>query len=363
MPGFHPGGIKDRVDLRDHKWSEVGFGSAPFDWSGLGYSVEDELRLKLNNPSFKIPVKNQDGSGSCGGQAWSYYGGSLEALYTGSFEERSAKFIYAQTYVPGGGSAGRENSNIAIKQGWAKEAVLPSYDGGNPPSEAFMERSGDITDVVRQDAVNAKAASYADVNQDIDTIAQAVRDNHGVIIGVVGSNNATWYSIFPAPPTMAESRWYHWLYAGKARMINGKKHIGVLNSWGPVVGENGWQWISEDYINAILLGDVYGKAIWSVWAMVYNTVIVPPTFTHNFSVNIAFSQSGNEVSALQKALQLDGEFPLGVPPTGYFGDITRRAVLAFQIKYQLDTPAVLNLLAGKSVGPKTRTKLNELFNK
>lgn len=370
VPGFNPGGVKDRIDTRDYKWSEVGFGTAPFDWN-VGYDIEAELRIKLNNPNFKFPVKDQDGSGSCGGQAWSYYGGALEAYYTGSFEERSAKFIYAQTYVAPAGSPGRENCIVTKNQGWAREAVLPSYDNGQPPGEAFMQRSQDISDIVRQDAARAKSLSYSNADVDIDTIARSIRDSKGIIIGIVGSNNGTWTSAFPNPPQMSEGRWYHWMYVGKAKILNGKKYIGALQSWGLncgnfpgcVIGENGWQWISEDYIKTILPGDPYGRAIWSTWVLTYNTTPVPPLFTHNFQTPISLGQSGDEVVALQKALQIDGDFPISVPTTGFYGDITRRSVLKFQLKYKLDTPAVLNQLAGRSVGPKTRAHLNLLFNK
>lgn len=356
-PNFNPGGIPDRIDNRDHQWSEVGFGSAPFDWS-VGFDVE--RAIKLTDGSMPVfPVKDQDGSGSCGGQAWAYFGAAIEARATKTFEERSAKFIYSQTFVPGGGSAGRANSEIVAKQGWAKEYVLPSYENGNPPTEAFMERSQDITDVVRQDAALAKALSYANVDTDIDTIAQATRDNFGTIILITGANNGTWNSAFPAAPT-GGTTWRHWLYCGRAKTINGKKHIGVLNSWGKAVGELGWQWLSEDYFKATYGGE---KCISQAWTLVYSDMVPPVTFTHNFQSDIALSQSGAEVVALQKALQTDGEFPANVATTGFYGDVTRRAVLAFQLKYKLDTPTVLNQLAGKRVGPKTRAQLNLLFNK
>ena len=100
-PNFDPGGVPDRVDNRDFKWDEIGFGTSPFDWQ-KGFDIEFELGTKL-------PTKDQDGSYSCGGQAWSQYAGVLEATFSGTLEERSAKFFYAQTYQKGGGSSGRDN--------------------------------------------------------------------------------------------------------------------------------------------------------------------------------------------------------------------------------------------------------------
>src|SRR6185295_3810817 len=235
--------------------------------------VEIELSNFLVFP-FKLSVKDQNGSSSCGGQAWSYYGQILNAFHDKNTAERSAKFIYAQTFVGTGGSGGRENSEIAIKQGWGLELECPSYDGINAPSEAFMERIDDITDTARLHAKIDRALSYANVlNREVEDIATAIRDNHGCIFGITGSNNGTWRSAFPLPPATFNNSWNHWLYVGKCKIINNKKYFGVLNSWGTSVGEEGWQWISEDYVKTFILGY---PVIWSIWTMVEAADVVPP---------------------------------------------------------------------------------------
>ncbi len=344
VKGFNPGGIKDRVDTRDFKWEEVGFGSIPFNWDE-GYDVEKSIDTKL-------PVKDQGASFSCGGQAWSTYSGVLEAGVTGSLEERSAKFFYAQTYQIGGGSTGRDNANVFINEGSCRETVLSSYiDPHTPPTEVFITRGQDIGDTARNDARSDRGFSYAQTGVNIDSIAQAMRDNTGVVMGLDGQNNGTWLSAFPTPPTRTE--WRHWVYAGKAKKINGVKHIGFLNSWGVHVGEGGWQWIPETYFTS--------GHIWSGWTHVLAPILAP-SFHHDFVSDLSLGQSGGDIPSLQKALQIDGEFPKTVPATGYYGDITRRAVLDFQIKYMVAPLAELNALAGKTVGPKTRAKLNTLFN-
>lgn len=356
-PGFNPGAVPSRVDVRDYQWAEVGANSAPFDWNA-GYDIEAVLGYHL------VP-KDQGGSGSCGGQAWSSLAAVIEAMATKSFEERSAKFIYSQTYVPGGGSGGRENAEIFRTQGAAREAVLSSYQNGNPPSEAFMERSGDITDAVRADAKLDRSLSYASVLTDIDSLAQALRDNYGVVIGIDGSNNGTWLSTMPQVPKAGEAIWRHWLYVGRAKLVNGKKCIGVLNSWGISTGDRGWQWISEDYVKSVIHDTAFNldqKAIWEAWTHIFNPNPAAPTFTHNFARDIPYGENSLEVTALQKALQVDGSFPSTVSPTTFYGDITRRAVLAFQIKYQVAPLSELNSLAGKNVGTLTRAQLNKLFN-
>lgn len=88
-----------------------------------------------------------------------------------------------------------------------------------------------------------------------------------------------------------------------------------------------------------------------------------PDFKHAFNVDIKFGERSAEVKNLQDALKLDGCFPTNVLTTGFYGDVTRIAVLAFQKKYRVASPQELASLNGKLVGVKTRAQLNSLFNK
>lgn len=335
-PLFNPGGIQDRVDNRDYLGEEVGHGAAPFDWS-QGYDIENELALT-------IPVKDQNGSSSCGGQAWATLAEVLEAAFTGTLEERSAKYVYAQTYQHGGGSTGRDNAVVFAEQGVARETTCPSYQNGAPPNEAFMTRGQDISESARQDAKFARAFPYIQVGTNIDSVAQFIRDTQGVILGIDGENNGTWISAFPQVPNQVQ--WRHWIYAGKAKMINGVKHIGCLNSWGDV-GDHGCQWLPEAYFTS--------GHVWSGWSHIFNGQPIPPSFAHNFTIDLKFGMAGDEVKALQTALQIEGVFPTGIPATGFFGNISRDAVKKYQVKYQI-VPSV------GYVGPLTRARLNSTFN-
>lgn len=348
--GFNPGAIKDREDPRDYQWKEIGFALNPFDWN-KGWDIEVEVATAIKQPGFTLPNKNQYTSYSCGGQAWGTYGGAIEAVFTGSYEERSSKFIYSQTYVVGGGSAGRDNSNLVIKQGWGKESLTSSYQTGPTVTEDFMEKTSDITDTARQNAGLARALSYASVNTDIDSIAQSAQANHGSIIGITGSNNGTWLSSVPSAPISNSNLWYHWLYVGKAGMLGGKKALKVFNSWGVGVGDKGWQWITEDYFKG--LG---GTTVWNSWTHVYNNNPITSVYTHDFQLNLELGQNSNEVMALQHCLQITGDFPASINPTGYYGTATAAAVFSFQVKNGI-SPADRN-----HVGPMTRAALNKAFN-
>ncbi len=338
---FGKGAVIDQPDIRDILYEKVAMGGAPFDWA-QGYDVEAALGLILKDPVFEIASKNQDGSGSCGGQAWSYEGAALECFATGTYEERSAKFIYSQTFILPAGSDGRTNCELVRTQGWARESLCSSYDNGYPPGEAFMQRKSDITPEARADASTAKALVYGNAGTNIDVIAQAIRDEKGVILGVTGKNNGTWLSAFPKPPDKVDRDcWNHWLYAGKAKMIDGKKYIGVKNSWGEV-GDKGWQWLGEEYFVQMF--------IWSAWTLIFKDT--DPTWHHTFTTTLRKGSSGPEVEALQKALALEGMFKGQID--GKFGPITKAAVEVFQSRYSLWVDGV--------VGPKTNAKLNKIYS-
>lgn len=266
---FYAGAIKDTIDTRDYKWSDIAKAKASedFDWE-KGFDIEEEIGRKI------LPVKQQSENWGCGGMAWSYWGEVNEFIKSGTYEERSAKFIYAQARATSGGSAGRDLCKVAKNKGFAKELLCSSYNAdGTALSEEDISDVSTISDEAYLDGLSCQtleALSYGNVSPDINEMAQAIRDNNGICIGVTGQNGKGWLTAFPQPPE--KRSWGHWLYAGKAKLIDGKKYIGVLNSWGDDVGEEGWQWLGEDYFNAEITGSDSGKAVWYGWAMVMEEI-------------------------------------------------------------------------------------------
>lgn len=241
---FGKGAVKSPLDLRDRKLEKIASAPLPFDWE-KGYSVEKELGEKLGIKDFKLPIKDQNGSSSCGGQAVAYYEAVQDAFEKGVFTDKSAKDIYSQCFVPGGGSAGRTLMDLVSKKGVCLETLIPSLDKGHPPTESFMEQKLQDTGT-RTNALTAKCCSYARVNLGLESLAIAVRDNHGVLLGVDGSNNGSWLSKFPVPPQTTE--WRHWLFLSGAKMVLGEKRLEIINSWGLQAGDRGHQWLGENYV-------------------------------------------------------------------------------------------------------------------
>lgn len=366
--GVHPtGALPSRADPRNYQYgsSELPTAAAPsaFDWD-MGYDVEEDIAGVAGIPGFQLSRKNQGPSGSCGGQGISAYGQALSAYFKKDTAEKSAKFPYAQVFAPGGGSDFGSLSTIYKNQGFGSEALTPSYDGGQPPSEAFMERVGDITSAARLGAAKEGVMlAYAYVSPTIDQVAEALMACKGISILLRGSNNGTWLSTDPVPPSAAElaaglwspanpdGYWAHYMMGVQALMRNGKKTIAVLQSWGSEVPNNSIQYLSEDYFAA-------PKAVFEAGVLLWNVKPAAPP-AHTFNTNLALGQSGPDVLALQQFLAYDGEF--NVAPTGYYGAITALAVLKFQLKYGVAATATLDELGGNSVGPATRAKLNSLL--
>jgi len=80
-----------------------------------------------------------------------------------------------------------------------------------------------------------------------------------------------------------------------------------------------------------------------------------------FKRNLSFGETSDDVTALQEFLAKDPEvYPRGLV-TGYFGPLTKAAVIRFQEKYVDEVLAPFGLTKGTGfVGAKTRAKLDEL---
>lgn len=88
---------------------------------------------------------------------------------------------------------------------------------------------------------------------------------------------------------------------------------------------------------------------------------VPASSCSQINRSLSQGMSGQEVKCLQAFLKNQGVYPEGLI-TGYFGSLTKKAVINFQEKYASEILAPFNLTSGTGfVGTKTRIKINELL--
>ena len=222
---------KLRHKIRRFLRSDLGAAPTPYDWN-----------TPLDVPIYNI--KNQFQSESCWGQAFS----RAMQIILGS-EELSAKSAYSTIYEQGGGVNLWVGEKEARYFGITTELKVPSYHNGTT-DEPFMTDIKWQTDANLKDCFTRMGYKAVNVPMDIDSIAQAIATNKAVLFLIHGSNNGTWLSPIPQPPKAGDNIWGHYVTSCKPMLINGKKMIRFYQSWGSQVGENGFQYLSEEYVNS-----------------------------------------------------------------------------------------------------------------
>jgi len=145
-----------------------------------------------------------------------------------------------------------------------------------------------------------------------------------------------------------------------AFIYGGKKTILIQDSWSPKSGLEGRRFVSEDWWKAKrILGAISFKPLKNTW----RSEMDRPKPKYKFERDLVFGMRNNDVAMLQECLKYEELFPINVPSTGYYGNITAKAVYKFQVKYEVAPKEELDALKGRRVGPKTRAKLNQLFGK
>ena len=223
----------------------------PFDWV-KGYHILDVV----GTPK----IKNQDPNSSCSGQSSSYFLWIQRQLQGIREGELSAKSFYAPIAYKGGGTTVVRLQNQLEASGINLETSVPSYDVyGNPLSEMLMEDKSWQTSELSTDAFQRAGYTLYDIGEDIDEVAATIRDWGGVIWEICGQDNGTWTSAYPKPPSKNNPNelWYHFMCAVGAKLIDGKKTIIALQSYGELWGDHGIQYFQEDYFNSGYIIDCF----------------------------------------------------------------------------------------------------------
>lgn len=271
---FGTGLVADLHDGRDFSFGtylesyESKIEEVALDWD-KGYNIEDDL-------AFKFQVKNQQSSSSCVGQATSSYKESVEYYLKRSTTPKSAKSIYSQIALPGGGAYLREGIKTACNYGINTEADVPSFRYGVANEEFLTELNWKTKEMIDKAAIFANQNFYSLSGIGIDTFAKAIKIGKGALVGVIGINNGTWNSKYPVPPKITDPQgnlWGHALFAVGYLKINNKKYIKVKNSWG-TIGDNGYQYLGEEWF------DNYGRFILNPWVIASKLMFTNKDFKH-----------------------------------------------------------------------------------
>lgn len=237
--------LRDPIDSRDHIYDVLAAAPIEIDWE-RGYDIRNEL-------GDDFEYKNQMSSSSCVGQgisqyAWvlnicemiNKYQKDLAALRGERYDEVknvSAKAIYSQIFLGGGGAYIRDGMLLLCKWGSLLTSEVPDYKKDGTTDEQFMRDQSWKTkelDLLAQ-VLMGKDARLIQACSNMNLFAQAIIENKGVVGGVAGQNNGTWMTEAPKPPSWIE--WQHCLYFCAFGKDSIGRWIGTPNSWGNFLGK------------------------------------------------------------------------------------------------------------------------------
>lgn len=254
-------------------------GLKDFDWE-KGFDIRNVLGADID-------IKDQEKSLSCVGQGWSYqiwvyevlelmekYQTDLKGLYEqhgSEVAEVSAKAIYSQIALSNGGAYIYKGAKLVCNWGALSEMLVPSHKEDGSVDEEFMRDLSWQSEHLDRLAKILAGKDYRVIrSQDsIDSYAQAIEANFGVVGGVLGQNGHGWGSSErPTPPVLSAGKvWGHCLWFGAAGTDQYGKFMATPNSWGKKkwmpskkwkpgdpVGY-GWQKIYVDYVKAEFMFD------------------------------------------------------------------------------------------------------------
>lgn len=202
---------------------------SPTDLRDIILGVDVQLIPDPNCPSWEIGFDNevkygrlkrehQGSSYSCTGQGTSKYVEMLNLIETKAFTDLSAKFIYSQIFLTWtNGAYIRDAMLIPVNQGVAEENIVPSYDNGKNPTEAFMEDKSLLSPDAFKNAEKYKAKKLVFISvsdplteNDWENLRQVIWQYGGFVSGYNG----------------------HCMYASAYGLIAGKRYIKFVNSYG-----------------------------------------------------------------------------------------------------------------------------------
>lgn len=351
------GGLKSPPDYRDIYLGQV---SSPTD-TPPSYFVDISA----------IPIEDQKKIGCCVGCAAMKYKQVLDYKDTGKVLPLSFRFAYALAKCRDGYSGEGTYPRLVAKNikedGISTDETCPN-DSSLPHEDFVFQRiENNIPISAKDEAYRAKTSGYAFVPIDKESIKQAVFNNSGLIM--LARIGREWYTdkdgirtydktkLLPIqPPNQVLSG--HEVYVYGYREVGSDLEIHFINSWTKDWADNGTGYILlsqyKPFIDEMitftdipnhLLEEVHNK---------------PETFSYNFKNVIRLYERSNEVKRLQEALTMTGDFAHEV--TGYYGPLTRDAVLNFQLREVKLSLYEKFIMRGSVVGPKTLFALNQLFN-
>jgi hypothetical protein len=302
----------------------------------------------------QFPIRNQNGSGSCVAFSMAKMLGVLQhANKGGRFVDFSPAFVYKR----------RANKNIGDGQGMHSYDVWQIVRNDGITLDPLMP-SDDLTEAqinaVKEEAVYRDVAQLFRVDNYVTYVAGKDFDAIAGTIQKTGKGVMVWftfdYSEWTTMPVAKSTapKLHHAVCAVDAVVYKGKECLVIDDSWGTVFGRAGQRFITREFFT---LRNTH--ASYPIAFKVGGEVDRPK---YTFKAPMKQGQTSADIKVLQDILKYEGLMPTNIASSGFYGEITRKAVLAYQTKYQIASPSELASVNGTLVGSKTLTHLNSNYS-
>lgn len=326
----HGGPTEYEHDARNFMLGSVTAPPAPFDW-------EKGIDLEAGK---SLVRKDQNVTPSCGENM----GGYVSELFSGIVA--SVKYAARVICSKENGTEVHDLARWMIQEGVCSELLCPSVDASGKMTMASIWDGSMATPEQAADAQKNRFNAYAFLPEiTTETLACAQRDHGNVCILIRGENNGTWRSAFPKPIAKGIGIWGHYILGLKAKIIISLKKIGIINSWGPDVGENGIQWLGDENMKDIVVAFSLIKLEQNVAEMLKKHAFKddPRSSIKNVILQLVLTLkkgaqdigSDDRVKRLQVMIRDEATLAsrtsalLGVTKFGYYGDTTFDEVIAW----------------------------------
>ncbi len=323
----------------------------------------------------KFPIFDQNGSGSCVAQTVAKMGGVMYWLLNGAYVHFSATHVYQRrSNKPSGGMIGTNAGEIA-KQSITLEELAPSQKMTDKQMDNFV-----IAPYKDEVGKVFKMGNYVQLyTGNIDAVASTIQKTGKPVMVWYYFDYPEWtttpvlknsYSAPNGAPCRHSVTAVDYTILDKThtsdKSLWGKKALIIDDSWGTRYGEKGQRFITEDFHKARNFFAMYFTNFQfdnnGTPNPLPNPNPVPPapnkpkyTFNTDLKYSATVVYGNKDIIALQNILKYEGLFPINTQSTGYFGSITKKAVVGFQTKYGI--PERDGVVAGT-----TRAKLNQLYS-
>jgi hypothetical protein len=320
----------------------------------------ESIVLEVTDPSqWKIwPKRNQANSNTCVYQARAKAAGILREQTTGEFVEYSAADYNKRSNQDSAGSYPVEAFDLWKSQGIGLEVLEPSQNMSDADVSRVTQSPFEMDVAKLSKAANYVALPWFDFDTIVATLHATKKPIPLGFFGTVKEWNRNVPKILEPDLTLEEAAVHHEVCATPNYGIYlGEEGFTIEDSWGSTgIEGKGVRWITRSFCEK----RNYIAGLYPTAFKTYTDIGVLPTKPKIYlPVDLEFGMRHPDVRKLQEVYKYEGLFPANHPGSELFHNITLECTKKFQVRYGVASPGDTGY--GR-VGPKTRAKINSLFN-